>query len=262
MAYYPWDSAHEPVEPVTPAAGSVPSGIGAYYAWDSAHEPVMPVNGLSGSAEAKISDEALRALIDHKPPVAVVGDWALQATDLNWLESKHESAFTLLPLTDRELNRARRGAFGAEAAVVGVLMKTPMPLAAQARAFAGTPYQPVLPLAVYSLTDTRPVALPRFLTIAALRDIMAPDRGTGSVEAAARALGGELVYVISLPKEAQQRAPGATFQEVFRAIGATPPAVTPPPAAPAASASLGLYFLGGVLAVGGAWWALSRWEHP
>lgn len=267
MAYYPWDSAHEPVQPVTPPeAGTAASGIGAYYAWDSAHEPVEPINGLGETGEAKLSDEALRALLGRRPPRAVVAPWALQVTDLEWQEVPHakQSSFTLLPLTDRDLNQARRGAFGAQAQVVGVLMKRPRSLADQALAFVGTPYGPVFSLAVYSLTDTRRVALPYFLTLAVLRDVAATDRGSRSPAAAARSLGGELVYAVSLPMKPGDRAPGAEFQQVFRAIGDSAAAPAPVPVAAPASASsvpLGLYFGLGAIAVGGAWWFLSRGEQ-
>ena len=166
MAYYAWDSAHEPVQPVTPAPGSTVSGVGAYYAWDSAHEPVVPINGLgTDSEEAKAADEALRARIDDRPPVAVVGEWAVQKTDNEWADTPKETALTLLPLTDSDLNQARHAAFGLEARVIGVLYKRPARSADQELAFAGTPYAPSLALAVYSLTDTRRVALPYFLTL-------------------------------------------------------------------------------------------------
>jgi hypothetical protein len=262
MAYYAWDSAHEPVEPVTPAPGSTVSGLGAYYAWDSSHEPVVPVSGLGAdSEEAKVADEALRARIDSRPPVDVVGEWAIQKTDNQWADTPKSAALTLLPLTDQDLNQARHAAFGLETRVVGVLHKTPKRPADQALAFAGTPYEPSIALAVYSLTDTRRVALPYFLTLATLRDIADEDRGSHSVERAARALGGTLVYVVSLPATQNQRRPGARFQEVFNQIGlsAAEPS-TPAPAALPEQSSLNLvpWFLGGTLIAGGIWWALAR----
>jgi hypothetical protein len=263
MAYYAWDAAREPVEPITAPPGTAPSGIGAYYAWDSAHEPVVPVNGLSGSAEAKLSDEALRALIDRRRPLAVVGEWARQVTDLEWAEAPDATALTLLPLTDADLNRARRAAFGAEAPAVGVIGRAPKARADQALAFVGTPYALGLSLAVYSLADTARVARPLFLTLATLRDVDDADRGTRSVERAAAKLERRLVYVVSLPKTAKQRGPGAPFREVFRAMGAAPAAPvteSKPSASVTASLPLGLYFIGGALAIGGVWWALAQWE--
>jgi len=264
MAYYAWDSAHEPVQPVTPAAGSTVSGFGAYYAWDSAHEPVVPISGLGAdSEEGKVADEALRARIDDRAPVAVVGEWAIQKTDNQWADTPKETALTLLPLTDEDLNQARQAAFGLETRVIGVLHKTPKRAADQALAFAGTPYEPSLALAVYSLTDTRRVALPYFLTLATLRDITDEERGNHSVARAARSLGGALVYVISLPATPNQRRPGARFQEVFDRIGLSAADAPPLPRAPApapapTSMSLLPWFLGGTLVAGAAWWALRR----
>jgi len=263
MSYYAWDSAHEPVQPVTPAPGSVASGVGAYYAWNSAHEPVVPVSSLGDTGEAKLADEALRAAIDKRPPLAVVGEWAIQQTDGVWVDTPAQSALTLLSVGDRDLNRARHAAFGVEVPVVGVLHKTPEAEADQALAFVGTPYAPARALAVYSLSDTRRVALPYFLTLATLRDVADRDGGTRSVERAARALGGRLVYVISLEKAPNQRLPGARFQEVFSQIGlaAAEAASRVPVPAQAAAAPLGAvlpWFVGGTVVAGAIWWALAR----
>lgn len=269
MAYYAWDSAHEPVQAVTPSPGSVPSGIGAYFAWDSAHEPVVPVNGLGTTGESKLADEAMRALIDGRRPLMVAGEWAIQDSDIVWRDTPKEAALTLIPITDQDLNRARRGAFGAETPAVGVLRKTPALLANQELAFAGTPFAVSLSLAVYSLSDAARVALPYFLTIASLRDLDDADRGTQSVAHAARQLGGTLVYIVSLPKPPSARNPGAPFQAVFqtlaqrRAIGADAapvPLPSAPAVVPAPPSDLGLvpYFVGGLAAAGGVWWLLSR----
>lgn len=263
MSYYAWDSAHEPVQEVTPSPGSAASGLGAYYAWNSAHEPVVPISGLGDTEESKFADEALRAWVDRRPPIAVVGEWAVQQTDNRWVDAPKETALTLLPLTDRDLARARHAAFGVEVRVIAVLHARPQSQADQALMFVGTPYEPRLALAVYALDDARPVAVPSFVTFATIRDIADTDRGAGSVERAAARLGGRLVYAISLPKTPNQRAPGAPFQAVFEQIGLAatelplPAAPTSPVAAPSA-VSIVPWFLGGTLVAGAVWLALAR----
>lgn len=261
-AYYAWDSAHEPVQPVTPAPGTGVSGLGAYYAWDSAHEPVLPINGLGGSGEQQLSDEAARHLLDKREPLAVAREWARQQTDILWRELPGDATLTLLPLANGDIKRIQQAAHGAELAAVGILRSSPRMLADQDLALAGTPYVRALSLALYSIADGGRVARPMFLTIATLRGPDDRDGGHDSVGRAASRLGGRLVYVISLPTAAGTRGPGARFQEVFAklgAMGAEPAAPdAPPPVAAPSPLSLTPYFAAGALAAGGLWWLLAH----
>lgn len=260
-AYYAWNSVHEPVEPIV-VPGAAPSAVGAYYDWNSVHEPVIPINGLGSTAESDLADKALRARINHRPVIAVVGEWALQANDIDWRDTPKHTALTLLPLTDQDLVAVRKAAGGHEVPAVGVFRKTLRSLADQELAFVGTPYERSLSFAVYSPTDTARVAKPRFLTIATLRDLADKDRGSGSVEKAARSLAGSLVYVVSLPAPRGMRAPGAKFQEVFRQASLSGPAPAPAPpapvAAPASGTSLWPLFLGGAAVAGGLIWLVRK----
>lgn len=259
-AYYAWDSAHEPVEAIT-TPGATPSAVGAYYDWNSAHEPVLPINGLGGSPESELADHALRARIDRRPPLAVVGEWARQAGDLDWRDAKKTQALTLLPLADRDLNAARVAAFGQEVPVVAIYRKSLRSLADQELRLVGTPYEFSESLAVYLPSDTARVAKPSFLTIARLRHLGDKDGGSGSLERAAKSLGGSLVYVVSLPAPRGMRAPGASFRDVFRKVALSAADAPPLPAAAApvsASTTIWPFFVGGAVLTGGILWLVRR----
>jgi len=261
MAYYAWDSAHEPVQPITAAPGAGVSGLGAYYAWDSAHEPVLPINGLGDSSEQKLADTAARHLLNARRPLLVGREWARQKTDVHWTELPGTATLTLLPLAQADIAAIQKAAHGAEVATVGILRPTPALLAKQELVLAGTPYARTLSLALYSIADSARVARPYFLTLATLRGPEDPDGGHDSVGRAATRLGGRLVYVVSLPTAAGTRAPGARFQEVLSKLGALgAEAAAVPPAPPAAPAALPLvpYFAAGALAAGGLWWWLAN----
>lgn len=256
MAYYPYNSAREAVQPITVPGGA--SGVGAYYPWNSAHEPLLPINGL-GTADQSLADEELRRLLGRAAPVAIVSEWAEQRTDLVWRPVAGRSQLTLLPLTEASLAAARKASGGNAVASIGILGQEPITQARARAAFDGTPYRLSLALAVYSLSDKRPLPRALFLWIATLRDPM--DRGGGGrqVSGAARAFGGELVYIVELPLPTGARAPAVAFHpaRLTRSLKQDPATEEQQAASPSAI-SLLPWFVGGAVIAGAGWWFATK----
>jgi hypothetical protein len=203
MAYYAYNSAH-------PAPQAI-SGLGAYYAWGSSAELYRPVNGLASTDDAKLADEAARERIERRPPVAIVGEWAEQVTDVSWREVRGGSMLTLLPLVDSDVHAVRQAAFGNDLPVVAVYGNREATREQAYQAFVGTPYTLVAAVAVYSVADRGAVADARYLWVAAPREPGDKDGGSGSLEQAAKKLSGVLCYLVSVPAPAGTRGPGAPF---------------------------------------------------
>lgn len=255
-AYFAWNSAHEPVQPITRQAAG---GLGAYFAWNSAHEPVQPIHGLGDtSVEARLSEEAIQAMIGLRQATGSYVEWAKQVTDIAWQELPKESVLTLVPVTTEELKAARRKAFGSSVSTVGVMWPGPVRLTDQDRIFEGTPYRRALSLAVYSVGDRGAVARPYFVSLATLRGPDDPDGGHALIERQAARFGGELVYVVSTKRPEGTRPSGANFSELFRKIGEMGDASAAPsaPPEPASTWKVAAMLVMGASAAGLLWYGI------
>lgn len=253
MAYFPYNAARPAPQPV--------SGLGSYFAWGSNAELYRPVNGLAGGTEEqKLADDAARARIEGRRPLAVVSEWATQVTDISWQEVRGVSAITVLPLRDGDAAAVKREAFGNELPLVAVFGTKEAPLEVARAAFSNTPYRLTAVLAVYALDDAGAIARARYLWLATPRSPLDKDGGSGSLEEAARKLRGTLCYLVSLPKPPGGREPGAPFEAVraleLGAAAAEDAALPPPPPGPQISHYA--WLVGGMAVAGGVWFLLTR----
>lgn len=248
------------------------------------HNPDLPIYGM-GAAELPqvgFGDEILREMLGGQPLGTYVS-WAEQVSDTAWREIPvPQWSLTCVPITQAMLDQVKAAAFGHEVGWVGILFDQPATINAIERALHGTPYAFDSSLAVYDPNFQGTVPRIRFLVWARLRDSMPGDGaggGTGSMDAAARALTGRLVYVIQGMVPATAKQPTASFQQALDAqlmvpppapgTGPTPPppGVTPPPSvqpvpaeipvapAPAAKNNTLLWvLLGGGAAAFALWW--------
>jgi hypothetical protein len=203
MAYYAYNAGHPAPQPI--------SGLGSYYAWGSTADLYRPINGLASTEDQKLADEAARERIERRPPLAIVGEWAEQVTDISWREVRGASMLTLIPLVDADVPAVKQAAFGNELPAVAVYGKHEASRDEAYRAFLGTPYVLVAAMSVYSLADRGAVADARYLWIAVPRSPSDKEGGSGSLELAAKKLHGSLCYLVSLPKPNGARGPGAPF---------------------------------------------------
>ena len=230
MAFYAYDSTRQAVQTIGPNEGIRRDGVGAYYAYDATHEAVQPINGASLGASASLTDEVMRDILGNRRPVLVAGEWAERVTDTVWRPQASSSELTLIPITDADLARVRKNAGGHEVPLVGILAQRSARMRDSENAFVGTPYTLQSEIAVYAALDRRPVPVPAFLTIARLREDPADrDGGKDGVQAAAMALRGQLVYVVSLPARTRRALP-----PIEQALMSLPPLPGGKPSAPGA----------------------------
>jgi hypothetical protein len=225
MAFYAYNAAHPAPMPIAP------SGLGAFYAYDATHEAVLPINQLSGvlGPSGTLSDEAIRELTQGRKPVAVVTEWAEAKTDTRWVDSSSPNELVLIPITDADLAKTKRMAFGHDLPMVAIVGTEPARLALAEQAFAGTPYKFMQALSVRAIGDMKPMPTALFLWIGKDREPGDGEGARGLLDDTARALRGKLVHLIALPKK-QDRASVPGFQEALQLQ--FPPRSSAPPRAP------------------------------
>lgn len=253
MAYYSYNAGHPAPQPF--------AGLGSYYAWGSNAELYRPINGLAATDDQRLADDAARDRIERRAPLAVVGEWAQQVTDISWREVTGRSTLTLIPLRDADIPAIKAAAFGNDLPVVAVFGGREVPLERARAAFSGTPYRLGMALSVFRLDDRGAVARASFLWIAVPRGPEDKEGGAQSLDGAAKKLGGELCYLVSLPRAAGERAPGMAFERA-RMLGADTapvPAVTPEIQLAPVEASITpiAWVIGGMAVAGVGWYLLA-----
>jgi hypothetical protein len=222
------------------------------------HDPELPAYGMGQNDVPQVGfgDEILREMLSATPLGAYV-PWAQQVSDAEWSEIPQQWVFTCVPVSQQMLDEVKRAAFGHEVGWVGILFDQPATINAIERALHGTPYALDSSQAVYDLNYPGQIPRIRFLVWAQLRDMMPGDGaggGTASMDVAAAALHGQLVYVIQGPVPAGAKRPTVNFNVALQQqldqqrvepspelpYPITPPPGplpgTPPPAEPAATA--------------------------
>ena len=236
MAFFAYDATRQAVQTIGPNDRLRADSVGAYFAYDATHEAVQPINGIALGGSAVITDEVMRQTFGSRRPIAVVGNWAVRVTDAVWKPvTNQRNELTLIPIGDHDLKSVKASAGGHDVPMIGVYAPRSTHLQQSENAFVGTPYTYVTELAVFSLADSRPIPVPSFLTLARIRDADDPDGGSGPVLAAAQALGGVLVYVISIEGLPQRPLPPiqAALARLPRLPKVSAPGAPPPPATPA-----------------------------
>jgi hypothetical protein len=143
-----------------------------------------------------------------------------------------------VPVTDSDLKKAKKGAFGHELPMIAVVSSQPALLERARGVFVGTPYVFQEEIALVGVSDTRAMPTPLFLFTAAEREPDDPDGGSGGLEKTAAMLGGSLVYPIALPA-LPSRGPRRPLPPIKVAISLLPvpatrraPGAPPPPPTP------------------------------
>jgi hypothetical protein len=191
------------------------------------HNPDLPIYGMGAPELPQVGfgDEILREMLGGQP-LGVYVSWAEQVSDVTWREiPAPEWSLTCVPITQSMLDQVKGAAFGHEVGWVGVLFDQPATINAIERALHGTPYAFDSSLAVYDPNFQGTVPRIRFLVWARLRDAMPGDGaggGSGSMDAAARALNGRLVYVIQGAVPPTVKVPRTSFQQALEAQLAPP----------------------------------------
>lgn len=242
-------------------------GLGAYYPttenWrigqgqDSLGQVPQPVS---------FAEQELESLLQTQSPGQLVTPWANREGDVDWspVNTPRES-YRVYPLSDALLAKAAGAAFEHEANWVGILAPKAVPLAAVEQALQGRSYSLHSTEGVYRQADAQPVPVPLVLYWLALRDDpYDPHAGRGSLDAAAKQLGGQLVFMMPEAHTGSERAhPDVPF---VTALTATSPVVQAqaaqqaaqlPAAAPAQAAGMPRWLvLAGVAGLGYLGW---RW---
>lgn len=255
------------------------SGVGAYF------ETQMnaPINGLGadGVTDLGFAEQTLQAMLNGQipglpgvaAPIGLYTAWGTQEGSVDWQDIRApEWTIALYPLTNALIATANRAAFGHEVGWAAVLTDRPTQMVQAERAFTGRRYKLFAIEGVYRQDDPAPVPRIFFLYWTQLRDDPDDvDGGPGSMDDAAKALGGRLVFPIQGPRTGREREhPAIPFTTALggqlaqapamrngTAPSSAPAAPTAPTAvAPAAGISLlfGLGVAAGATYLGYRWW--------
>lgn len=248
--------------------------LGAYYPYN----PRTPVHGLGAEELPQVSfaDEIARELLNGAVPFGAYVPWAQQVSDTSWQEVPSEWTFTCIPISNSLLGQVANLSGGHEVPYVAIVTDRPATLNAIERAFFGTPYKLDSSQAMYPASYNG-ASEPKitFVIFGKLRELEPGDGaggGSSSMDSAAAALGGKLVYAIQgLPPSPANR-PTMAFASVLAAqLGQTqvptskviPGTVTvapiqTPAVAPQPADNRWLLLLLGAAAAAGIWWYVAK----
>lgn len=241
-------------------------GLGAYYEnrenWrigqgqDNLGETPTPVSFAEQALE-----EALKSVATGQ----LVTPWADRQGDLDWQDIQVPSEnYLVYPLTDKLLDSVKASSFGHEPNWVAILAPKPVMVSAVDQALTGRAYRLASAQGVYAQADGRPVPQPLVLYWLELRDDPHDlDGGRGSLEAAAKQLGGALVFPMPVPRSGEERSQPDVGYTTAIGVSTAPklPAVITAQQAAVAPPSGGgkvLMLVGIAGAIGLGWWWYSK----
>jgi hypothetical protein len=237
-------------------------GLGAYYR-NTENWRIAPAQDGLGQTPTPVSfaEHALEETLAAVSKGQLVAPWAERQGDVDWVDIPVPSeSYLLYPLTDKLLATAKAASYGHEPNWCAILAPKPALISAVDAALTGRPYRLASTQGVYAETDTRPVPQPLVLYWLELRDDPHDlQGGQGSLEAAAKQLGGQLVFPMPTPRRGDERAqPDIDFQTAI-GVARSPTApvpVSPQTAAAAAGSGRWLWVVGavGVGYLGWRWW--------
>lgn len=241
------------------------SGLGAYYAATENWRIGPSQDGLGQSPQpVSFAEQELESLLQAQGAGQLVTSWAQREGDVDWapVDVARES-YRVYPLSDALLAKAAGASFEHEPNWVGILAPKAAPIAAVEQALQGRAYGLHSTEGVYRQADTQPVPVPIVLYWLALRDDPRdPHAGRGSLEAAAKQLGGQLVFMMPEQHTGGERAhpdvPFATAltvtSPVVQAQAAQQAAQLPGAAAAGVPRWLVLAGVAGLGYLGWRWW--------
>jgi hypothetical protein len=211
--------------------------LGAYY--ESVYN--MPISGLGTTdvsepqtekrfAEQVLENilsgvEAVPGMVDAVAPLGLYTGWGMQTGDVSWEGIQPDTNLVVFPLSDALIKLAKQMAFGHEVGWVAIMTPRPVTLTAAEEAYRGRPYELFAGEVVYDQADAAEVPRPQYLYWGQLRgDASDRDGGSGSLEAAAKHLGGRLVFPVSVPRTGRERPrPALDVATVVASHAATSP---------------------------------------
>lgn len=132
-------------------------------------------------------------------PIGVATLWAAQSGDMSWeaLTTQPDSNESLFFIHDADVANAEQLAFGAPLPFVVIATRQPLSSTGAAALWSGTAYEPYSAEAVYRQDDTSAVPVIYFLNWGQLSNSQTAKHG--SLDAAASAVGGTLLFGIQIP---------------------------------------------------------------
>lgn len=237
------------------------SGLGAYYE-TTYNQAIGPSQDGLGQTPTPVSfaEQELESVLQSVSAGQLVVPWADRQGDIDWQDIQVPAEnYMVYPLTDKLLESGKAASFGAEPNWVAILAPKPALTSAVDQALTGRPYRLATTQGVYLASDTKPVPTPFVLYWLELSDDPHDlQAGKGSLEAAAKQLGGQLVFPMPTPRAGENRAhPDIGFTTAIAAPGAAI-ATLPKTVMPASAAGGGvpkwLWYAGVAGAVGLGWW--------
>ena len=236
------------------------NGLGAYYQTVE-NQRIGPSQDGLGQTPMPVSfaETELENVLKSVSAGQLVTPWADRQGDIDWQDIQVPSEnYVVYPLTDKLLESGKAASFGAEPNWVAILAPKPALVSALDQALTGREYRLASTQGVYAQTDDKPVPSPFVLYWLELRDDPHDlQGGKGSLEAAAKQLGGKLVFPMPVPRAGDERAhPDIGFATAIAAPGAAVTVAAAMPAVVQASpgAPRWLWVAGVAGAVGLGWW--------
>lgn len=237
-------------------------GLGAYYETRENWRIGQGQDNLGQTpTPVSFAEQALEETLKSISAGQVMTPWAERQGDLDWQDIQVPSEnYLVYPLTDKVLDAAKSASFGHEPNWVAILATKPAMIDAVDQALTGRPYRLASTQGIYGQADGHPVPQPLVLYWLELRDDPHDlSGGRGSMEAAAKQLGGALVFPMPVPRSGEERDhPDVGFTTAIGVAGAPKvPVVLPAQQASVAAPGgvnkvLVLAGLAGVIGLG--WW--------
>lgn len=216
-------SNYEPMRGIAPLGRSF--GIGQLVA-----PPGMQPASSSGFS---LFDNLIEQL--QLPTIGIYTPWAARE-GMEWepVRQPPETNILIAGLNDDTWRAAQTLGMGAELPWIGILADRTPSTGDVVQALVGTAYEFFHTQAVYSQQDHNEPPTIRFLHWARLRDPANPDKGAGSLSAAAARVGGQLVFAaqVNYDTSSQRTPPEMPFDQAMSMQFPGPQPVLPAPVDP------------------------------